>query len=262
VTAILSRGQRSRDRTVAGSVRIDSLFDVAASLRYKESQQQDIEFFDVSEVLTSRNFTDSSLAAPSVTLRLHPYMTSNSPSRTDPFTQGCRDFLRTFTYEDILAWTIYGGPLLFMIGPAAILAHDPIISVALHSLVGFPLAWLLHRVGHRLLGKLSNDPQRLVLSRYRHLSIKLTLSQFIWMLEFVVGAAVFAGILAKRCFLMGDTVGVLTGLVLFAIGLALFFLPVHFGQLWMERYGPTMTLVGPTDEEINRSFPGLRSLSK
>lgn len=173
-------------------------------------------------------------------------MEHHDTPRPDLFTQGCRDFLRTFTYEDILAWTIYAAPLVFMIGPAAILAHDPLMSVMLHSLIGFPLSWMLHRMGHRLLAR---GPQG-------------TLSQFTWLLEILVGASIFIGLLAKRCFVAGDTVGILIGLGLFTVGLALFFLPVHLGRLWMERYDPTMTLVGPTDEEINRSFPGIRSFFK
>jgi hypothetical protein len=187
-------------------------------------------------------------------------MEFNSTPRTDAFTQGCRDFVRTFTYEDILAWTIYAPPLVFMIGPAAILAHDPMMSVILHSLIGFSLSWMLHRMGRRLLARLRNGAQRIFLSRSLRLPVTLTLSQFIWMLEILVGAAVFTGLLAKRCVVAGETVGILTGLVLFTVGLALFFLPVHLGRSWMERYDPTMPLVGPTDEEINRSFPGLGSL--
>ena len=187
-------------------------------------------------------------------------MEFNSAPRTDAFTQGCRDFVRTFTYEDILAWTIYATPLVFMIGPAAILAHDPLMSVMLHGLGGFSLSWMLHRMGHRLLARLAKDSQRIVLTRTLRLPIKLTLSQFVWLFEILVGAAVFSGLLAKRYFVAGDPAGILIGLGLFTAGLALFFLPVHLGRLWMERYDPTMALVGPTDEEINRSFPGLRFL--
>jgi hypothetical protein len=189
-------------------------------------------------------------------------MEYNGTPRTDSFTQGCRDFLRTFTYEDILAWTIYAAPLVFMVGPAAIMTHDPGMSVVLQSVVGFSLSWMLHRMGHRLLTSLPKGPRRIFLSRSLRLPVNLTLSQFIWMLEILVGAAVFTGILAKRCFLAGDTMGILTGLGLFAVGLALFFAPVHFGRLWIERYHPAMTLVGPTDEVINRSLPSLRALFK
>lgn len=189
-------------------------------------------------------------------------MEYNGTPRPDSFTQGCRDFLRTLTYEDIMAWTIYAAPLAFMIGPAAMVAHDPVMSMVLHSLVGFCLSWMLHRMGHRLLVMLNNEPQRIFLSRSLRLPLTLTLSQFIWTLEVVVGTAVFTGILAKRCFMMGDTVGILMGLCLFAVGLGLFFAPVHLGRLWIKRYSPAMPLVGPTDDVINESFPGPRSLFK
>jgi hypothetical protein len=211
------------------------------------------------EVFTSRNFTDSSPAPHRSRSALHPLMEYNGTPRIDAFTQGCRDFLRTFTYEDILAWTIYAAPLVFMIGPAAILAHDPMMSVMLHSVIGFSLGWILHRMGHRLLARVMNGTQRIMLARSLTLPVKLKLNQFIWMLEILAGAAVFSGLMAKRCFLAGGSVGVLTGLALFAGGLALFFLPVHLGRLWMECYDPTMTLVGPTDDEINRSIPVFRS---
>lgn len=195
-------------------------------------------------------------------LGLHPLMEYNGTPRPDSFTQGCRDVLRTFTYEDIMAWTIYAAPLSFMIGPAATVAHDPVMTMVLHSLVGFSLSWMLHRMGHRLLVTLNNEPHRIFLFRSLRLPLTLTLSQFIWMLEILIGAAVFTGILAKRCFLMGDTVEILMGLCLFAVGLGLFFAPVHLGRLWIERYYPAMPLVGPTDDVINQSFPGLRSLFK
>jgi hypothetical protein len=189
-------------------------------------------------------------------------MELNSTPRIDAFTQGCRDFVRTFTYEDVLAWTVYAAPLVFMIGPAAILVHGPIISVVLHSLVGFLLGGMLHRTGHRLLARLTDGAQPITLSRCVRSPGTLTPQQFIWTVEILVAVAVFAGLLAKRCFLMGDSVGMLIGLALFALALALFFLPVHLGRVWMERYDPTMTLIGPTDEEINRSIPGFRSLFK
>jgi len=189
-------------------------------------------------------------------------MEYNGTPRTDVFTQSCRNFVRTFTYEDILAWTIYAAPLVFMIGPAAILVHDPMMSMVLQSLVGFSLGRMLHRTGHRLLARPATGSQQVLLSRSVPLPVTLTLNQFIWVLELLVGAAVFTGLLAKRCWLAGDALGMLPGVGLFALALALFFLPVHLGRLWMERYDSTMTLVGPTDEEINRSIPGFRSLFK
>jgi hypothetical protein len=114
---------------------------------------------------------------------------------------------------------------------------------------------MLHRMGHGLLAKATNGAQRLLLSRSVRLPVKLTLSQFIWMLEILVATAVFSGLLAKRCFLTGDSVGILAGVVLFAAGLALFFLPVHLGRLWIECYAPPMTLVGPTDGKSTDRFP-------
>ncbi|WP_447603509.1 hypothetical protein [Nitrospira sp. Nam80] len=189
-------------------------------------------------------------------------MEYDGTSRPDSFTQGCRDFLRAFTYEDILAWTVYAAPLVFMIGPAAMAAHDPVMSIMLQSLIGFSISRMLHRIGHRLLVTLPNGPQRIYLSRSLYLPIRLTVSQFIWMLEILVGAAAFTGILGKRYIQAGDTAGIVTGLGLSLVALALFFVPVHLGRLWMERYDPTMTVVGPTEDVINRSFPGFRALFK
>ena len=189
-------------------------------------------------------------------------MDYNGTPRIDAFTQSCRDFIRTFTYEDIMACTVYAAPLLFMIGPAAIVAHDPMLSLVFQSLLGFSISGTLHRVGHRLLLTLPKEPQHMFLSRSLRLPVKLTLSQFMWMLEILVGAAVLSGIVAKRCFLAGGTMGLLSSLSFFALGLALFFVPVHLGRLWIERYYPAMILLGPTDDVINRSFPGLRSLFK
>jgi proteasome lid subunit RPN8/RPN11 len=67
-------------------------------------------------------------------------MDYNGTPRTDAFTQGCRDFIRSLTYEAILACTVYGPPMLFMIGPAAILANHAFIIVLLHSLLGFGMS--------------------------------------------------------------------------------------------------------------------------
>ena len=50
-----------------------------------------------------------------------------------------------------------------------------------------------------------------------------------------------------------------TGVPLFALGLALYFLPVYLTKLWRDRYYPAMTLLGPPEDVINKSFPGLRS---
>lgn len=60
------------------------------------------------------------------------------------------------------------------------------------------------------------------LSRSRCLPVKLTLSQFVWAMEILVGAAVFSGILGKRFFVAGTTVEFLIGLSFFALAVALF----------------------------------------
>ena len=189
-------------------------------------------------------------------------MEYNGTPRTDAFTQSCRDFIRTFTYEDIMACTVYATPMVFMVGPSAIMAHDPVLRLVLQSLLGFSISWTLHRMGHRLLMTLPKEPQRMFLSRSVRLPVKLTLSQFMWMLEILIGAAVLSGIVGKRCFQVGGTMGLLSSLSFFALGLALFFVPVQLGRLWIERYYPAMTLLGPTDDVINRSFSSLRSLFK
>jgi hypothetical protein len=182
--------------------------------------------------------------------------------RTDAFTQGCRDFVRTFTYEDILACTVYAPPMFFMVGPAAIVTNDSLISLVLHAIPGFALGCTLHRMGHRLLTALPKEPHLIYLSRSLCLPVKLTLSQFMWMMEMIVGAAVFCGILGKRVFLAGSPMELLASLSFFALGLALFFVPVYLGRLWIERYYPAMALLGPTEAVINTSFPGVRSIFK
>jgi hypothetical protein len=149
-----------------------------------------------------------------------------------------------------------------MLGPAAIVAGHPIMSLLFQSLVGFSLSWMLHRVGHRLLVRLPKDPRPIFVSRSFHLPVKLTFGQFLWLLEILVAFGMFSGILAKRYFVAGGTLGVLSGLLLLSLGLALFFLPARLGRLWMERHYPVMTLVGPTDDVINKSFPGFRSFFK
>jgi hypothetical protein len=189
-------------------------------------------------------------------------MEYNGTPRPDAFTKSCRDLLRTCTYEDIVACTCYTAPMLFMLGPAAVVAGHPVVSLVLHSLLGFSLSWMLHRMGHRLLVRLPQEPRTIFVSRSLRLPAKLTLGQFLWLLEIVVAVGMFSGILAKRYFLAGGTAGLLGGLVLLAIGLALFFLPARLGRLWMERHYPVMTLVGPTEDVINKSFPGFGSFFK
>ena len=183
-------------------------------------------------------------------------MEYNGTPRTDAFTQGCRDFIRSLTYEAILACTVYAPPMLFMIGPAAILANHPLIIIVLHSLLGFGLSRTIHRMGHRLLGALPKTPQKIHLSRHLSLPMRMTLGQFVWMLEILVAAGVFCAIAGKRLF----AADLLTSMLLFALGLALYFLPVYLAKVWSQRFYPAMTLLGPTEDVINKSLPSLRSL--
>jgi hypothetical protein len=176
--------------------------------------------------------------------------------RTDAFTQGCRDFIRSLTYEAILAFTVYAAPMLFMIGPAAIMLNRPIIVIALQSLLGFGGSWMLHRMGHRLLVALPKAPQTIHLTARLCLPVKLTLSQFVWMLEILVAAGAFCGIAGKRYFAEVPT----TGVLLLMLGCVLYFLPVYLTKLWSERYYPVLMLLGPTEDVVNKSFPSLRSL--
>lgn len=182
-------------------------------------------------------------------------MEYNGTSRTKAFTQGCRDFIRSLTYEAIFACTVYVPPMLFMIGPAAVVANHSLLIIALHSLLGFGMSWTIHRMGHRLLMALPKMPQTIHLSPSLRLPVKLTLGQFIWMLELLVAAGVLCGIAGKR-FLTEDLV---TSVLLLAVGLGLYFFPVYLTKLWRERYYPALTLWGPTEDVINRSFPDLRS---
>jgi hypothetical protein len=183
-------------------------------------------------------------------------MEYNGSPRTDAFTQGCRDFIRSLSYEAILAFTVYAAPMLFMIGPAAIVSNRPLTVLALQSLLGFGGSWMLHRIGHRLLIALPKAPQAIYLTSRLRLPVKLTLSQFVWMLEILVAAGAFCGITGKRYFAEDVTAGAL----LLALGGVLYFLPVYLTKLWSERYYPVLMLLGPTEEVINKSFPSLRSL--
>lgn len=182
-------------------------------------------------------------------------MEYNGTPRTDPFTQGCRDFICSLTYEAILGCTVYAPPMLFMIGPAAIVAHHPLILVALQSLLGFGMSWTLHSMGHRLLMPLPKAPRKIYLTPWLCLPLRLTLGQFVWMLEVLVAAGVLCGIAGRRCFAEEPTISVL----LVALGLVLYFLPVYLTKLWRERYYPALTLLNPTEEVINKSFPRLSS---
>jgi len=188
-----------------------------------------------------------------------------SPSgtpRPDSFTQRCRDLVRTCTYEDIVGCIIYAPPIVFMIGPASIVADEPIIAIVVQSLVGFALSYVLHHMGHRFLTAVANQPRRVYFSRSRCFPGTLTLTQFLWMMELIVGAAVFSAIVGKRFIQAGDMVGLLGGLSLFGFALVLYFVPVHLGRLWIGRHYPAMTLVGPTEEVIKTSLPGIRWMSR
>jgi hypothetical protein len=180
--------------------------------------------------------------------------------RPDSLTQSCRDLLRTSTYEDILGCTIYATPMLFMIGPASIVADDPLIAVVVQSLIGFVLSWTIHRTGHRLLTALPPKPCRLYVSSFRCLPVRLTRTQFLWVMELIVGTAVFDAVVGKRFLHTGDTFGLLSGLSFIVAAFVLYFIPVYLGRLWIRHYYPAMTLVGPTEEIIKTSFPGIRSI--
>ena len=89
--------------------------------------------------------------------------------------------------------------------------------------------------------------------------MRLTVTQFLWVMELIVGGAVFAAVVAKR-FLHSDDVGLLGGLCFIIAAFLLYFVPVYLGRLWISHYYPAMTLVGPTEEVIKTSLPGIRSL--
>jgi hypothetical protein len=182
-------------------------------------------------------------------------MEFNGTPRTDAFTQGCRDFIRSLTYETILSCTVYGPPMLFMIGPAAVMTNHPLIVVVLHSLLGFAMSWMIHSMGHRLLVPLPQTPKTIHFTRRVRLPVELSVRQFVWMLEILVAAGVCCGIAARRLF----DEDVMAGVLLLTLGAALYFLPVYLTKLWRERYFPALTLFGPTEDVINKSFPGLRS---
>lgn len=179
-------------------------------------------------------------------------------TRTDGFTQQCRDVIRMLSYEDILACTAYVPPLLFMAGPAAIVAKAPMINCALNAILGCAVSWMFHRMGHRLLTGLPNQPQAIYFSQSVRLPVTLTLTQFLWMLEILVGAGVFSGIVGKRWLSAGTMLEFLAGLGCFGLALALYFLPVYLGRMWIKRHHPTMPLLSPSEEVVNSSLPGVR----
>ena len=182
--------------------------------------------------------------------------------RPDSLTQSCRELVRTFTYEDILACTIYAVPMLFMIGPASIVDNDPLIAVVVQSLIGFVISWTVHRTGHQLLTALPKEPSNVYVSSFRCLPVRLTVTQFLWVMELIVGAAVFSAVVGKRFLHTSDDVGLLCGLSLMLAAFVLYFVPVYLGRLWIRHHYPAMTLVGPTEEVIKKSLPGIRSISR
>ena len=185
---------------------------------------------------------------------------SSSPARPkhSAFTQWCRGLIQMLSYEGILSITVYLPPMFFMVGPASVLANNPWIILILNALVGFALSWVLHRVGHRLLIVLPNEPKAIYLSTSMRLPVKLTLTQFVWLLEVLVATAVFSAVVGKRFFFVGGVLEVLSSAIFFAVGLGLYFLPVHLGRLWIKRYYSALALLRPTEEVVNRSLPGVR----
>ncbi len=183
---------------------------------------------------------------------------SHAPPKQSALTQWCRGTIQMLSYESILSITVYLPPMLFMAGPAAIVANNPWITLVLNAIVGFAFSWVLHRVGHRLLIVLPNEPKEVYLSPSMCLPLKLTLTQFVWMMEFIVAAAFFSGIVGKRFFLVGGVLEVLSSAIFFAVGLGLYFLPVYLGRLWIKRYYSTLPLLRPTEEVVNKSLSGVR----
>jgi hypothetical protein len=172
-------------------------------------------------------------------------------------TQRCSCLIQMLSYEDILSVTVYLPPMLFMVGPASIVSNSPWITLVLNAIVGFAFSWVLHRVGHRLLKGLPNEPKAVYLSTSLRLPGKLTLTQFVWLMEVIVAVAVFSGIVGKRFFLVGGVLEVLFSAFFLAVGLGLYFLPVHLGRLWIKRYYSALPLMRPTETIVNKSLPGV-----
>ncbi len=173
------------------------------------------------------------------------------------FLQWCRGLIQTLSYEGILSITVYLPPMFFMVGPASVVANNPWITLILNAIVGFAVSWVLHRVGHRLLTVLPNEPKAIYLSTSLRLPVKLTLTQFVLVLEGIVATAVFSAVVGKRFFLVGGVLEVLSSAIFFAVGLGLYFLPVYLGKLWIKRYYSALPLLRPTAEVVNRSLTGV-----
>ena len=172
-------------------------------------------------------------------------------------TQRCSGLIQMLSYEDILSVTVYLPPMLFMVGPASIVSNSPWITLVLNAIVGFAFSWVLHRVGHRLLKGLPNEPKAVYLSTSLRLPGKFTLTQFVWMMEVIVAVAVFSGFVGKRFFLVGGVLEVLSSAILLAVALGLYFLPAYLGKLWIKRYYSALPLMRPTEAIVNKSLPGV-----
>ena len=184
---------------------------------------------------------------------LHP------PRKRSGLTQWCRGLIQMLSYEFILTATIYLPPMFFMVGPASIASNNPPINLVLNSIIGFALSAVLHCMGHRLLKGLPIEPKAVYFSTSLRLPGKLTLTQFVWMMEVIVAVAGFSGVAGKHFFLLGGVLETLSSAVLFAVGLGLYFLPVYLGKLWIKRYCSLLPLMRPTEEVINKSLPESRS---
>ena len=185
-------------------------------------------------------------------------MASSHPTRKhSAFAQWCSGLIQMLSYEDILSVTVYLPPMLFMVGPASIVSNNPWITLVLNAIVGFAFSWVLHHVGQRLLNGLSNEPQAVYLSPSLCLPGKLTLTQFVWMMEVIVAVAVFSGVVGKRFFLVGGALEILSSAILLVAALGLYFLPVYLGKLWIKRYYSALPLMRPTEDVVNKSLPGV-----
>ena len=183
---------------------------------------------------------------------------SHATPKPSAFTQWCRGLIQMLSYEGILSITVYLPPMFFMVGPATVVANNPWVTVVLNAIVGFALSWVLHRVGHRLLIVLPNEPKAIYLSTSVRLPVKLTLTQFVWLLEVIVAIAVFSAVVGKRFFLVGGVLEVLSSAIFLAVSLGLYFLPVYLGRLWIKRYYSALPLLRPTEEVVNKSLSGVR----
>ena len=183
--------------------------------------------------------------------------TSHATPKHSALTQWCRGRIQMLSYEDILSGTVYLPPMFFMIGPAAVVANRPWITLLLNTIVGFAFSWALHRVGHRLLIVLPNEPRSVYLSTSMRLPVKLTLIQFVWMMEVIVAAAVFSGVVGKRFLLLEGVIEVLSSAIFLAVGLGLYFLPVYLGKLWIKRYYSVLPLLRPSEEVVRKCLSGV-----